>query len=331
MINSKTKILLIVSFISVFTFSSSVQASLTEGTLMVDKRNTTLREKTEIIPSFPGGQEAMDKFIKDNIKYPQAVLRSGIQGQVKIRFCVSETGEIEDVDILNGLFPSCDAEAKRVVKSMPKWNPGMKDGVNVPVYFSIPINFRMNKKQKEFLTDVVYIYDKKEISAEDMNHEFEENQFVNEEAILKNSILCEGSSLERDRDKYNGKTVLVISGLKDMEQNLKTELSLPGNENVLMDADILPSFRGGEEEMSYYIRKNIKAPQYPKTSGLRGRVIVRFIVRKTGEVSDVSLARGFEPACNTEAIRVIRSMPKWNPAKKDGKEVDFLINVPISF
>lgn len=99
----------------------------------------------EQMPSFPGGDAEMYKFINDNLKYPVVAAESGINGRVTIRFVVSKTGAIEDVQVLRGIDPSCDREAVRVVKSMPKWVPGKQNGMNVPVYFTLPILFRLQQ------------------------------------------------------------------------------------------------------------------------------------------------------------------------------------------
>ncbi|MDU1889123.1 MAG: TonB family protein [Dysgonomonas sp.] len=97
----------------------------------------------EQMPSYPGGESEMHKFINENLKYPVVAQESGIQGRVTIRFVVTKTGAISDVTVVRGIDPSCDKEAVRVVKAMPKWIPGKQNGLNVPVYFTLPIVFRL--------------------------------------------------------------------------------------------------------------------------------------------------------------------------------------------
>lgn len=99
----------------------------------------------EQMPSFPGGESEMNKFISDNLKYPIVAQESGISGRVTIRFVVTKTGEISDVTVVRGIDPSCDKEAMRVVKAMPKWIPGKQNGLNVPVYFTLPILFKLKQ------------------------------------------------------------------------------------------------------------------------------------------------------------------------------------------
>jgi len=99
----------------------------------------------EQMPQFPGGEEALMKFITDNLRYPPVAAEVGTEGRVTIRFVVSKTGEVINVEVIRGLDPSCDREAVRVVKMMPKWIPGRQNGRNVPVYYTLPIVYRLQK------------------------------------------------------------------------------------------------------------------------------------------------------------------------------------------
>ncbi|WP_029904445.1 energy transducer TonB [Prevotella sp. 10(H)] len=97
----------------------------------------------QFMPQFPGGEAEMYKYIYDNIDYPVVDQEMGIQGRVTIRFVVSPTGEITNLQLLKGISQTCDKEAMRVVKSMPRWIPGKNNGVAVPVYFTIPIVYKL--------------------------------------------------------------------------------------------------------------------------------------------------------------------------------------------
>lgn len=97
----------------------------------------------EFMPQFPGGEAEMYKFIKDNLRYPTIEQEMGNHGRVTIRFVVSKTGEISNIQVVKGVSPGCDKEAMRVIKNMPKWIPGKQHGVPVPVYFNLPIVFQL--------------------------------------------------------------------------------------------------------------------------------------------------------------------------------------------
>lgn len=94
-------------------------------------------------PEFPGGVGAMYGYIGKNINYPSAAQRANVQGKVFVKFVVERDGSIGDITILKGIGFGCDEEAERVIKSMPKWSPGRQNGRNVRVYFTMPINFKL--------------------------------------------------------------------------------------------------------------------------------------------------------------------------------------------
>ncbi len=101
-------------------------------------------EVVEEQPQFPGGMQAMYKWMGDNLRYPGISPKDGVQGKVLIRFVVSKTGQITDPKVLKSLDPYTDKEAVRLVSSMPKWNPGKIGGAPVKSYFVLPVTFRQN-------------------------------------------------------------------------------------------------------------------------------------------------------------------------------------------
>lgn len=99
--------------------------------------------RAEIQPSFPGGPDAMMKFLKENLKFPSICAENGIQGRVVVSFVVNKNGSIEQVEVLSGVHERLDAEAVRVVKLMPTWTPGQMQGHAVRTKFILPVTFRM--------------------------------------------------------------------------------------------------------------------------------------------------------------------------------------------
>jgi periplasmic protein TonB len=97
----------------------------------------------EQMPTFPGGESELMAFISKNINYPASALENGIQGKVIVRFVVNKNGEVDRGELIRTLDPACDREALRIIKIMPKWIPGRQNGENVPVWFTLPINFRL--------------------------------------------------------------------------------------------------------------------------------------------------------------------------------------------
>ena len=97
----------------------------------------------EQMPMYPGGDGALMGYLRDNIHYPTVAAENGVQGRVVVGFVVERDGSITDVKILRGVDPSLDREAMRVVKSMPRWNPGKQNGSAVRVKYQVPVSFRL--------------------------------------------------------------------------------------------------------------------------------------------------------------------------------------------
>lgn len=98
----------------------------------------------ENMPEFPGGDAGLMKYIQNNVKYPPIAKEYNITGKVYVSFIVDKSGSVTDVKIVRGVDKSLDAEAVRVVKSLPKYKPGKQRGEAVRVMFTIPINFTLN-------------------------------------------------------------------------------------------------------------------------------------------------------------------------------------------
>jgi protein TonB len=132
----------------------SIDAEADEKTVVEEYHAPTVTDEKEVeeaeiftvveeSPSFPGGDEARIKFLQENIKYPTMARESGIQGTVYVTFVVEKGGNVSDVKILRGIGGGCDEEAIRVIRAMPKWNPGKQRGKSVRVQFNMPIKFTL--------------------------------------------------------------------------------------------------------------------------------------------------------------------------------------------
>ena len=128
----------------------SILSLLTIGHVTA-QQDSTMTEETwdpvepvERMPSFPGGQEEMYKFIYAELRYPAEAKRFGISGDVITRFTVAADGELEDIKVVKGLGYGCDEEALRVMTVMQEkyaWNSGLHNGKPVPVTYTLPLKF----------------------------------------------------------------------------------------------------------------------------------------------------------------------------------------------
>lgn len=118
---------------------------------IVDFSNMVFEEETrdegeifmivEEMPEFPGGTEALQRYLSQSVRYPVIAQENGIQGRVYIQFVINQNGEVTNATILRGVDPSLDREALRVVEAMPKWKPGKQRNRPVRVSYTVPINF----------------------------------------------------------------------------------------------------------------------------------------------------------------------------------------------
>lgn len=103
-------------------------------------------ESVEQMPEFPGGMEALMKYLYQNIQYPPTAIQNNVQGRVIVQFIIDETGQVGDVKVVRSVSDEVDAEAVRVVKALPKFEPGRQDGEPVAVWYTLPISFKMQTK-----------------------------------------------------------------------------------------------------------------------------------------------------------------------------------------
>lgn len=98
----------------------------------------------EVDPAFPGGEAAMAEWIQKHVEYPEMSIEMGEQGTVYVRFVVNTDGSIVQVEVVRGVSDALDKEAVRVVKQMPKWQPGEQAGKKVRVRFTLPVSFKLS-------------------------------------------------------------------------------------------------------------------------------------------------------------------------------------------
>ncbi|MDR1504917.1 MAG: M56 family metallopeptidase [Prevotella sp.] len=296
---TSVKYLLVVPVCATLLLGNAVQATSSLDSFSIDEISGVMdgdqvpQKKGDIyvtveqMPSFPGGLDAQQRFIINNLKYPVEAQTKGVQGRVTIRYVIKSTGEISDIEVIRGVDPLLDNEAIRIVKSMPKWEPGKQGGKAVDVYYTLPIVFRLAGTTK------------KVESGDDPN-----------------GIVVVGYGAPQEKK-------VEVASLKEGAPDDKMK--------PFITVEQMPSFPGGEPAMHEYISNNLKYPEDAQKNGIQGRVTVRFIVRGTGEISDVSVIRGIEPSMDKEAARVVNSMPKWTPGKQNGQVVDVFFTLPIVY
>lgn len=129
--------------------NTSVNGSINDTLVYIEPANTEIPEKNEPrvfveeMPEYPGGISELMKFVAENLDYPPEAVAANIQGRVVLKFVVNTDGSADRIEVLRSVDPLLDNEAIRVVKSLPHFRPGKQGGVPVPVWFTIPVFFRL--------------------------------------------------------------------------------------------------------------------------------------------------------------------------------------------
>lgn len=116
----------------------------------VTSKNIETNEIFDVVedsPEFPGGMEAWNEFLMNNLKYPEKAREMGIEGTVYVVFEVRKDGSVKNVELLKGIGAGCDEEAKRVIMQSPNWTPGKQKGHTVNVRMRVPIKFKLGDKE----------------------------------------------------------------------------------------------------------------------------------------------------------------------------------------
>lgn len=198
------------------------------------------------MPEYPGGMTETMKYLSRSIKYPQKARDKGEQGRVVLQFVVERDGSITDVEVVKGVSSSIDKEAIRVIKKMPKWNPGILNGKPVRVRYTLPIMFRLGNGGK--------------------------SRF-----------------------------------------------------------DKVAEFPGGLRQCELFIRQNVEYPEQAQALQEFGSVYVDFVIDEQGYVVNAKIKKSVGFYADREALRVVRMMPRWTPAIKDGKPVRSERTVVVPF
>ena len=101
-------------------------------------------EVAEVMPEFPGGTQALFKFISENLEYPQHAIDGQIEGRVVVQFVVDKAGKVGNIQVVRSIDKMLDQAAIDVVRALPDWKPGMQNGQPVNVRYTLPVNFKLS-------------------------------------------------------------------------------------------------------------------------------------------------------------------------------------------
>ena len=122
----------------------SISTSADDTKVKMEKDKMGYYNRTEVLPTYQGGQNAIENYITNNIEYPQDAIDNNVEGIVNVQFGVEENGNISNVSTIgNKIGYGLEEEAIRVVSKMPKWTPGQVKGKNVKTWRTLPINYKL--------------------------------------------------------------------------------------------------------------------------------------------------------------------------------------------
>lgn len=232
----------------------------------------------ETKPTPAGGMAGWNKYLSENLRYPEDAQEKGIAGTVIVAFVVNTDGTVSDVDILRGIGGGCDEEVYRIVKGSPNWTPGMAGGKPVRSRMRLPLRFKLAESAP---------------SGNSANPEF--------------------------------RPVALLPATDGQDPSQE-------NTEVFFDEqDTPPTPIGGLEAWQRHLSENLTYPTSARMRGIQGDVVVSFIVNTDGTVTEVKLVRGIGGGCDEEALRIIKSSPKWSPGKIKGKAVRTRMMLPTKF
>ena len=136
-------------FALLLVITCKAQVTNTSSCDTIKKQNEEVIHKVvEKMPEFPGGMNALNQFIKENLRYPEEAVKKKIQGTVVVQFAVMKDGSVDKVSVYVKAHPELDDEAVRVIKLLPKWKPGKINGKEVNSYYIIPVVFTLERQKK---------------------------------------------------------------------------------------------------------------------------------------------------------------------------------------
>lgn len=271
---------------------NDAEASATQSSVQQDDEIFTIVEN---MPKFNGkyAEVGFRDYVSKNTKYPAEALEKKISGKIIVEFIIDQQGNLTDAKIMRPIDPLLDAEALRVVKSSPKWTPGTQRGKVVKVKYFFPVTFKFND-------------DKPPVTSGEK----------------------EGEKLIIVEDKPP-----VTSTAKKDENTSQRKIAPIDKGDIFTIVENMPKFNGkvAEEGFREYVNANMVYPTEAQNNGISGKVILEFTIDEQGDLTDAKVMRPIDPLLDAEALRVVKTSPKWTPGTQRGQTVKVKYFFPVTF
>lgn len=298
----------------------------------------------EEMPRFPGcepladrakrqqcAQEALLKYIYENVRYPEAAKAAGQEGTAVVAFIVREDGTLDNIKALRDPGAGIGEAAAAVVRKMNedglRWIPGKQRGIAVPVRFNLPIRFRIPEEEK--------------VEAPEPKEEILEEEVLEEEPVFVDQ------SLRQEVEMAPPPPPPVIE--EDAVEMAPPPPAPSRVQEVFKVVEEMPRFNNddcegrsskqmkeicAQEMLLRFVSENVKYPSAAKEAGTTGICVVSFVVEMDGSLSNARLIRDIGDGCGQEVLRIVDLMSapgQWVSGKQRGRPVRVEFTMPVRF
>lgn len=334
---------------------------------------TSVRAQDGLVaPQYPGGPAAMDRFIRENIRYPRQALADGVEGTVYVTCVVEPNGKLKNVAVSESSGTDFDKEAVRVVKAMPGWQPGSHQGRAVRTTLTIPVHFRIPRAADDGQPVATggpaadpqypggaaamdsYIQAHLRYPSAALAERLEGTVYVRVSIAADGSVTdavvaspsgtaldAEAARVARSLPRWtpaalDGRAV-ASTAVVPVRFVLPAHVDAPAEAAAADGAasaggiERMPQYPGGAAAMMAFISKNVRYPKSCVDARIEGQVQVSATVGADGSLSDAAVAAPVHPDLDAEALRVVKLMPRWQPAVAGGSPCSVRFTIPVIF
>lgn len=306
--------------------------------------------RADKMPSFPGGNRALDAFLEENLKYSKSDVKGSKEARVNIDFVVNTDGSLSYIGIKRSVNSKLDTEALRVVDLMPKWNPGTNNGLPVAVYYVQPIIFKGKESNSSYpkvrnrapmfpggegcLDDFIEKHMEYPLSAK--NDGVEGRVFV-DFIVNANGKISDVNVLKSVDYRLDEEAVRIVSNMPKWNSGINKGQSVAMRCAIPIDFSLhdkkfkSPLFPGGSEAFEEYLQNEIYYPLDALIGEVQGTVVAKYTINSKGKVSDVEFVETVNPSLARVVKRALLGMPKWKPGKANGQTIDTRCTLTVKF
>ncbi len=308
-----------------------------------------------VLPAFPGGEQAMKDYIKASIRRTNQMNR--YLGVVPVEFTVDSEGVVSQVLCVRHVWPDVDSEAVRVIRSLPRFQPGQERGKNVSSRLVLNVSFLDEKsvvdnggfyngtalnEQPDFLNgtggkiEFVKEHLLQFYSKRDKSKGLVVQLTSHPDSTISDLKVIDGINPQTDRALLD-----TIRQIKKMRPGMyngrpvksKVIFSIDTFSQIIADPamDVMPSFPGGDEALMRFLQEHMQYPELERENDIQGTVTVAFDVEDDGRISHATIKKGVHSGIDAEALRLVGLLPAFTPGMQNGKPVKVSYNMSIAF